>query len=258
METLYKEHTSQGYVCMKEASLLSIQVGLPKTIVRTEKTDIIDKPWTSGIFKTAVSGKVWLSKLNLDGDAQANLKAHGGPHRAVNVYPSEHYLYWKQDLHLSDMPYGGFGENFTTQGLLEDEVCIGDVFKVGNAIVQVSQPRQPCRNLSRRWQIKDLPQRVRCTGKIGWYLRVLQEGYVESGNDLILIERLFPQWTVAKANLIMQYRRTNFLAAQTLSRCPALSPDWKKNLSIAKQFSELICFWDYRLWVKVFKYVMER
>ena len=163
-----------------------------------------------------------------------------------------------QDLPLSDMPYGGFGENFTTQGLLEDEVCIGDVFKVGEAVVQVSQPRQPCRNLSRRWQIKDLPLRIQQTGKTGWYLRVLQEGHVESGNNLILAKRPFPQWTVAKANLIMQHRRTNFLAAQALSRCPALSPDWKKNLSIVKQISELIRFWDYRFWIKVYKYVMER
>ena len=104
MEILYKENTSQRYVRMKEARILSIHVGLPKTIARPEKTDMIDKTWTSGIFKAAVSGRVWLSKLNLEGDAQANIKAHGGPHRAVNVYPSEHYPYWKQDLHLSDSP----------------------------------------------------------------------------------------------------------------------------------------------------------
>ena len=103
--TLDKEGASQRVVVhMKEARILSIQVGLPKTIARTEKTEIIDKTWTSGIFKAAVSGRVWLSKLNLEGDAQANIKAHGGPHRAVNVYPSEHYPYWKQDLHLSDSP----------------------------------------------------------------------------------------------------------------------------------------------------------
>ncbi|HHT9130319.1 MAG TPA: MOSC domain-containing protein [Candidatus Brocadiaceae bacterium] len=135
METLNKKWALQSVVVhMKEARLLSIQVGLPKTIAGSEKTDMIDEAWTSGIFKAAVLGRVWLSKFNLKSDAQANLKAHGGPHRAVNVYPSEHYPYWKQDLRLSDMPYGGCGKNFTTQGLLENEVCIGDVFNVGDAV----------------------------------------------------------------------------------------------------------------------------
>ncbi|HHT9130320.1 MAG TPA: hypothetical protein ACFYEC_05590 [Candidatus Brocadiaceae bacterium] len=106
--------------------------------------------------------------------------------------------------------------------------------------------------------MKDLPSRIQQTGKTGWYLRVLQEGYVEAENDLILAERPFLQWTVAKANLITQHRKTNFLAARALSRCPALSPDWEKNLSIVKRIPELIRFWKYRLRVKIYKYDMKR
>jgi len=226
--------TNDAGKTMKEAKILSIQVGLPKTLGETETTDSTDKSRMTGIFKTAVCGPVWLGKLNLDGDAQADLSVHGGPHKAINVYPSEHYSYWKQELHLSDMPYGAFGENFTTSGLLEDEVCIGDVFKVGGAVVQVSQPRQPCWKIERRWGIKDFAVRIKQTGKTGWYFRVLQEGYVEAGNTLVLIERTFPQWTIATAYVIMRNRKTDFKAAQALAQCPALSPRWQENLISVK------------------------
>ncbi len=112
---------------MKESKILSVQVGLTKTLNGATETKSNEEPWTTGIFKTTVCGPVWLGKLNLTGDVQADLSVHGGIHKAVNVYPSEHYSYWRHDLHLPDMPYGAFGENFTTYGLLEDEVCIGDL-----------------------------------------------------------------------------------------------------------------------------------
>lgn len=219
---------------MKEAKILSIQVGLPKTLYGGETANSTEKPWTTGIFKTAVYGSVWLDKLNLDGDAQADLSVHGGSHKAINVYPSEHYPYWKQELHLSDMPYGAFGENFTTCGLLEDEVCIGDVFKVGEVVVQVSQPRQPCWKIERRWGVKDFSLRMKQTGKTGWYFRVLKEGYVETGNAFTLMERSFPQWTVAMAYVIRRNRMTDVKAAQALAQCPALSPRWQESLISAK------------------------
>lgn len=219
---------------MKEAKILSIQVGLPKTFDRAEAASSPNRSWTTGIFKTVVSGKVWLSKLNLAGDAQADLSVHGGSHKAVNVYPSEHYPYWKQDLHLPDMPYGAFGENFTTCGLREDEVSIGDVFKVGSAVVQISQPRQPCWKIERRWNIDDFSARIKQTGMTGWYFRVLQEGDVEAGNDFILVERPFPRWTVSIAYAIMRNRKTDITAAQELAQCPALSPRWQKNLRLLK------------------------
>ena len=226
--------TSYAGKTMKEAKILSIQVGLPKTLGETETADSTDKSWMTGIFKTAVCGPVWLGKLNLYGDAQADLSVHGGPHKAVNVYPSEHYAYWKQELHLPEMLNGAFGENFTTGGLLEDEVCIGDVFRAGEAIVQVSQPRQPCWKLERRWGINDLVMRVKQTGMTGWYFRVLQEGYVEAGNTLVLVERPFPQWTVATAYGIMCNRKADIEAAHALARCPALSPRWQENLISVK------------------------
>ncbi len=219
---------------MKEIKILSIQVGLPGTFDAPETAGSTDKPWTTGIFKEAVCGVVWMGKLNLNGDAQADLSVHGGPHKAVNVYPSEHYPFWKESLHLPDMPYGAFGENFTTCGLLEDDVCIGDVFKAGEAIVQVSQPRQPCWKIARRWGIDDFVMRVKQTGMTGWYFRVMQEGYVEAGDSFALEERPFPQWSVAAANVIMRNRTADFQSAQELAQCPALAPRWQEALRLMK------------------------
>lgn len=219
---------------MKAVKILSIQVGLPQTLDASHATNPTDNPWKTGIFKTPVSGPVWLGRLNLTGDAQSDLSVHGGPHKAVNAYPSEHYPYWRERLHLPDMTYGAFGENFTTGGLLEDEVCIGDVFKAGETIIQISQPRQPCWKIERRWGIKDFSVRVKETGKTGWYFRVLQEGYVEAGNSLVLMERSFPQWTVAVAYAIMRNRRIDVTAAYELALCPALSPRWQESLVSSK------------------------
>ena len=225
---------------MKEAKIVSIQVGLVKTLERKDASKSTHKTWTPGLFKTAVYGPVRVGKLSLDGDAQANLVAHGGVDKAVNAYPAEHYSHWRQNLPQLDMSYGAFGENFTTSGLLEDEVCIGDVFKTGNAIVQISQPRQPCWKLEQRWGVKDFMSQVNKTGKTGWYLRVLQEGYVEAGNEIVLVERPFPQWTIARANAVMRNRKTDPLSAWTLARCAALAPSWQQNLRITNWLPKTI------------------
>ncbi len=142
------------------ATIISLQVGQPRTVGGRESSDPFDEVWTTGFFKLPVTDPVWLGTTNLNGDGQADLKNHGGPEKAVNVYPVEHYPYWQQVLGATEFPFGSFGENFTTDGLLETEVCLGDIFEVGSALVQVSQPRQPCWKLARRWRIKDLALRV--------------------------------------------------------------------------------------------------
>ncbi len=225
---------------MKEAKIVSIQVGQVKTLERRDANKSVQKTWTTGLFKTTVNGPVRVGKLCLEGDAQANLVAHGGVHKAVNAYPAEHYLHWQQHLPHLGMTYGAFGENFTTCGLLEDEVCIGDIFKAGDAIVQISHPRQPCWKLEQRWGVKDFMAQVNKTGRTGWYLRVLQEGYVEAGNALVLVERPFPQWTITRANEVMRNRKTDPLSAWTLARCSALAPTWQKNLRITNWLPKTI------------------
>ncbi|HYE74566.1 MAG TPA: MOSC domain-containing protein, partial [Blastocatellia bacterium] len=110
---------------MIDATLLSIQVGMPQSLGSPKADDPINKPWVSGIYKNPIEGRVWLGKTNLAGDGQADLRVHGGPDKAVNVYPSEHYPHWLKELKIESAPFGSFGENFTTWGLSEESVCIG-------------------------------------------------------------------------------------------------------------------------------------
>ncbi len=212
------------------AVVTSIQVGQPRTVTSGGEPGSQNHVWTTGFFKNQTTVSLWLGRLNLEGDGQADLENHGGPDKAVNVYPAEHYPYWAQTIGLANLPPGGFGENFSIEGLLESDVCIGDVFEIGESLVQVSQPRQPCWKLARRWQISDLALRVQETGRTGWYFRVLREGRVQAGTKLILVERHHPNWTVSAANEVMHHRTTDRKAAQMLADCVDLSSRWRDKL----------------------------
>lgn len=183
----------------------------------------------SSIRKEAVSGRVHVGKINLDGDAQGDLVFHGGPDKAICVYPKEHYPYWKKTLDL-EFTAGDFGENFTTLGMMEADVCIGDIFRIGTAMVQVSQPRQPCWKLAKRWGVKKLPLHVQETGRTGWYFRVLEEGEVCSGTDIECIERTNTDWPISHANEVMHLNQTDWSAAAELADCPGLSNNWRATL----------------------------
>ena len=201
--------------------------------------------WTSAIHKSPVDGAVWLGSEGLAGDAQADRRVHGGADKAVNVYASEHYAFWEaeglSDGQPVDVPggrareeltrWGAFGENFTVSGLVEIDVCIGDVFAVGDAEVQVTQPRQPCWKLARRWATRDMVLRVQRTGYSGWYFRVLREGDVRAGDAIARVSRPHPEWTVAAANDVMHHRKHDLEAARLLAACPALSASWKATLA---------------------------
>lgn len=207
--------------------LLSVQVGMPQSLGSGEQPD--DRAWTSGIIKAAVTGPVWLARTNLAGDGQADPLNHGGPDKAVCVYPAGHYPHWRANLALQ-LEYGAFGENFTVAGLSEAEVCVGDVWSVGGALVAVSQPRQPCWKLARRWAVKDLALRVQQTGRTGWYFRVVREGLVAAGDLLTLAERPAPNWTITRANEVMHHRKTDFALAAELAAVPTLSASWRATL----------------------------
>jgi MOSC domain-containing protein YiiM len=210
------------------AYILSIQIGQPVTYPAEESGQ---KPWTSAIGKTSVSGPVWLGPMGLEGDAQYNLEVHGGLERAVNVYPGEHYDFWRASPELACMTGGAFGENFTTSGLVEATACIGDLFRVGEALVEISQPRGPCNNLNRRWHSPDLMQRAGATGRVGWYLRVKQVGRVQPGAALELLERPFPHWTIARVWALYRDLLGKDPVAleeiRQLAFCPALSEGWR-------------------------------
>ena len=212
------------------SQIVTIQVGLPRSLGRKDAPDPMDRPWSTGFFKEPIQGKIWLGRTNLVGDGQADLKNHGGPDKAVLAYAAEHYPGWRSQLNLPDFPYGAFGENFTIAGQSEASVCIGDIYQIADVQVQVSQPRQPCWKLSRRWRIQDLALQVKTTGRTGWYLRVLKEGTLESGAKLALCDRPYPEWTIARANQIMHHELKNRAAAAELANCPLLSPNWQQTL----------------------------
>lgn len=213
------------------AILLSIHVGMPKSYGRDGATDPHDLPWTTGFYKSPVSGPVYTGAENLAGDGQADPKHHGGVDKAVLVYSAGHYQKWRDELALPDLPFGAFGENFTISGLSEELLCIGDKLRIGPAAFEVSQPRQPCWKLARRWRIHELPGYVVTSGRTGWYLRVIEEGHVEAGLPVALIERPNPDWTLARANQIMHHRKSDLHAALELAAVPGISNAWARELS---------------------------
>lgn len=210
-------------------SILSIQVGRPRQYGQAGAADPLERPWTSGIAKQPVSGRLRLTLTNLAGDEQADRENHGGPDKAVLAYAASHYPLWREELGR-DLPFGAFGENLTVLGLDEETVCIGDVFSLGTARLEVSQPRQPCWKLARRWGIKDLTARVEATGRTGWYLRVLEAGEVAAGQSLHLLSRACPEWTVARATRAMRRREADPQLAAALAACPALAKTWREAL----------------------------
>ncbi len=214
-----------------EGLVTSIQVGRPQLRGDENAEDPWDRRWFSGFCKEPVAGPLALRRLNLEGDAQADLENHGGVDKAVLCYAAAHYDVWRRELAKPDLPFGGFGENFTVDGLAEPDFCIGDVWSVGSAVVQVSQARQPCWKLARRWKIKTLALQVQQNGRTGWYLRVLTEGVVAPRAPITLVERPNPAWTIARCNRIMHVDKTDLASAAELAALPTLSASWKNTLT---------------------------
>ena len=158
--------------------IVSVNVGTPRPVEWRGRRIM------SGIFKQPVAGRVALRRLNLAGDRQADLSVHGGANKAVYVYPSEHYPFWRRELELEDLPWGSFGENLTTEGWWEDEVCVGDRFRIGTAEVVVTQPRLPCFKLAMRFDREDIVGMFLQSGRPGFYLAVLQEGELATGDGM--------------------------------------------------------------------------
>jgi MOSC domain-containing protein YiiM len=210
--------------------LCSIQLGTPTSYGFEDAADPHDQPWTTGFFKTPVEGRVFANLTNLAGDGQADLTHHGGIDKAVLAYSADHYPKWRDELRLPDMPYGAFGENLTIAGLTERSVCIGDVFRIGEAVFEVSQPRQPCWKLARRWRMHELTPAVVRNGRSGWYFRVLERGWIEAGEPVALQARPNAGWTIARAHEILHHRKTDVPLALELASLPQLSNSWVQEL----------------------------
>jgi len=166
--------------------LLSVNVGLPRLLAWKGNT------FETGIFKKPVSRRIMLRTTNLDGDRQADLSVHGGPNKAVYGYPSEHYEFWRTELPDHRLDWGAFGENFTTEGMLETRVSIGDRYRVGSAVIMVRTPRLPCFKLAAKFQRDDIIERFLHSGYSGYYFSVVEEGLVGAGDDLEFLGREAP------------------------------------------------------------------
>lgn len=185
----------------------------------------------SGFIKAPVDREVLLKKDGLEGDGQGDLKHHGGPDKAVCVYSWDRYPRWNEELSRSLSP-GAFGENFTVIGHDEESVCLGDRFRIGEkTIVEVSQPRSPCYKLAQFFRVKDLAMRFQTSGLTGWYLRVIEEGMVQQGDTLTLIERPYPRLSILSVNRLVYDRKASSESLLALSECPALSQGWSEKLS---------------------------
>lgn len=206
-------------------NIVSLNVGLPRDVMWHGRTV------TTGIFKEPVQGRVALRKLNLDGDGQADLTVHGGEYKAVYCYPVAHYEYWKKELPGRELKMGMFGENFTTDGLVEESVHLGDRFSLGSAEVVVTQPRMPCYKLGVRFQSDDMVRRFLASGRTGFYLAVTREGEVGAGDGIKVISReenAVPVSEITRLYVAKRYDEDDVKSLRRALRVTALPESWKE------------------------------
>jgi len=202
--------------------IISLNVGLPRLVLRD------GEPVSTGIFKEPIDGRVMMRTLNLDGDRQADLSVHGGPSKAVYVYPAEHYDFWKRELPEMDLPWGMFGENFTTTGLLETEINIGDKFRIGTAEVMVTQPRMPCYKLGLKFGRADIIKRFLQSERTGFYLAVLKEGEVGAGDELEPLARDVHDVRVSDITRLYTREKHNETLLRRAIAVEALPEGWRE------------------------------
>ena len=208
--------------------LQSVQVGTPHRYSMESTADSTKRFWNTSFFRAPSAQARWLYTTHLEGNTQADTKNHGQLSQAVLLYAAAHYPLWRAESGLSEIGPGGFGENFTVDGLTEEKACIGDIYAIGEAQIQVTGPRDPCWKIEQRWGIEGLTARVAETGRTGWFCRVVREGMVEPGMSVTLIERPYPEWTVALTNDFGHSRNKDVERAEALAACPLLHEFWQQ------------------------------
>ncbi len=203
--------------------VISVNVSLPREVSWKGKAV------TTGIFKRPVTGRVVVRTLNLEGDRQADLRVHGGPDKAVYAYPSEHYSFWRRELPEMELPWGMFGENLTIEGLLENEVNIGDRFRIGSVELIVTQPRMPCYKLGVRFGREDMVKRFLHSGRTGFYFAVQREGEVGAGDSIIRIARDEHDVSVADITRLYINDKTDVPMLRRAVGLEALPEDWREH-----------------------------
>ena len=200
--------------------LVSVNTGQPRDI------EVHGRIVRTSIWKSPREGRLRVTTSNIDGDAQSDLTVHGGTYKAVYFYPSEHYEYWRRELPDADLPWGVFGENFTTEGLLETYVRIGDRLAIGSAQFLVTQPRQPCFKLGIRFGRDDMVKRFVASGRSGFYARVAREGDIASGDGIRLVQRAGSSITVSEI-FALHFDEGTHDDLRRAAAAPGLSPSWR-------------------------------
>jgi MOSC domain-containing protein YiiM len=202
--------------------LLSLNVALPRIV------EYNGGPVATGIFKEPVQGPVMLRQLNLDGDRQADLSVHGGVSKAVYAYPSEHYKFWKQELPEMELSYGMFGENFTTEGLTEETVNVGDRFRLGEAELMVTEPRLPCYKLGIKFGRADIIRKFLQSRRTGFYFAVLKEGNVTAGDAIELLSRDASNIAISDITRLYAFEKDDLEGLRRAVKLKALSESWRE------------------------------
>jgi MOSC domain-containing protein YiiM len=213
--------------------LVGVQLATPVTYVEKDQSK-----WTSSLEKKPVCHAVYLRRTHLAGNEQADLRHHGGEDKTLYVMPMEHICHWRTTYDLSALPFGGLGENLTTIGALETDVCIGDRYQLGEAIVQVSQPRLPCWKIGLRWSVRELGPQMEAEGRCGWYFRTEREGSFSLADDLVLLERVQPDWRVAEVFQIITHPFENPQRSAALLDVPEASAGMKASLAAMLESGE--------------------
>src|SRR6266404_3263363 len=208
--------------------ILSVNVGLPREVSWQGKFV------TTGIFKEPVKGPLMLRTLNLDGDGQADLTVHGGVSKAVYAYPSEHYAFWRAEFPEMNLPSGMFGENFTTEGLLEENIYVGDRFRVGEAEVMATEPRMPCYKLGIKFGRPDIIKRFLASRRSGFYFAVKREGHVNSGAVIEFVAREQQAISIADITRLYAFQKDDLEGLRRATEVEALSESWKGYFQIGR------------------------
>lgn len=215
--------------------LISAQVGKVKSYGDRKSKEFLDKSWESASAKEVIDGNVFVGKTGLTGDEVADKVHHGGEEKAVFANSYENYKEWARFLGLETIPFGALAENFTISGLHESNVYLGDVHKIGSAILQVSQPRKPCWKIAKRWRNKKFTNEIYTTGLTGWYYRVLQEGFVEAGDEVVVTSEDKSKISILDANMAfanpIKYRDI----LEKILTIPSIAPSYR--LSVANRIS---------------------
>jgi len=202
--------------------LISLNVALPRIV------EYNGEPVATGIFKEPAPGPVMLRTLNLDGDRQADLSVHGGVSKAVYAYPSEHYEFWKKELPEMELPYGMFGENFTTEGLFEDSVNVGDRFNIGEAELMVTEPRLPCYKLGIKFGRPDIIKKFLQSRRTGFYFAVVKEGEVKAGDAIELLSRDANNIAISEITRLYAFEKDDLKTLRRAVKLEALSESWRE------------------------------